>query len=346
MLCGKFLRLLSLSLAFIMAISPITCCLPKVQAAEMPEVAVVSEEDLEIAAEWDLHTSNEGLAILKKMEGFAKYPYYDYGQYSVGYGTFCPTADLERYRKDGITEEEAEALLKNYLINLEKVFDSFLSRNNLKLEQNKYDALILFSYNCGTSWMVNSTGIKSAVLNKKNNYEIIYEFSRWCNAGGQMLTSLIKRRLAEANLYINGTYNSVGPADYYYVKFDANGGTCGVRIQGYDIDEIATIKPVAKHNDYTFAGWSTSKTGNKLITKLDGSLKDKTVLYARWNDGTEYVNADNKETKEADKTKLNEEINKAKKLVEAEYTSETWQILKDALSAAEDASANKKTELL
>ena len=41
--------------------------------------------------------SDEVVEMLKEMEGFGKYPYWDYGHYTIGYGTTCPDADYERY---------------------------------------------------------------------------------------------------------------------------------------------------------------------------------------------------------------------------------------------------------
>ena len=64
----------------------------------------------------EMTMSQDGIDMIKKFEGFAKYPYWDYSQYTVGYGTHCPSEDLARYQKDGITEEEAEALLREYIV--------------------------------------------------------------------------------------------------------------------------------------------------------------------------------------------------------------------------------------
>ena len=81
------------------------------------------------AAQYDGMTmSQEGIDMLKKFEGFAKYPYWDYSQYTVGYGTYCPSEDLERYKADGITEEEAEALLREYVVKMEETINAFIER--------------------------------------------------------------------------------------------------------------------------------------------------------------------------------------------------------------------------
>ena len=56
-------------------------------------------------------TSEACIQLIKDFEGFAKYPVKDYTQYSVGYGTACGEDDYP----NGITEEEADALLREHL---------------------------------------------------------------------------------------------------------------------------------------------------------------------------------------------------------------------------------------
>ena len=53
---------------------------------------------VEANAVTNFEISEDGVAILKQIEGYSKYPYADGGQYSIGYGSGCPAEDLERYR--------------------------------------------------------------------------------------------------------------------------------------------------------------------------------------------------------------------------------------------------------
>lgn len=48
------------------------------------------------------------IELIKKCEGFSKYKYWDYSQWTIGYGTGVGADEYP----DGITEEEAEKLLK------------------------------------------------------------------------------------------------------------------------------------------------------------------------------------------------------------------------------------------
>jgi hypothetical protein len=65
----------------------------------------------------EMVTSDALVEILKKEEGFSAKPYWDYAQYTVGYGTRCPDDMFEEYSTNGITEEDAELLLRNYAHN-------------------------------------------------------------------------------------------------------------------------------------------------------------------------------------------------------------------------------------
>ena len=89
--------------------------------------------------------SEECIEILKAYEGFCKYPYEDYGQWTVGYGTRCPADKLATYKEKGITEEEAEELLKVYIKNYEEDINYFIKKYKLNTTQNQFDAMFLFT---------------------------------------------------------------------------------------------------------------------------------------------------------------------------------------------------------
>ena len=57
--------------------------------------------------------SSACVEFIKAFEGFSPQPYYDYKQYTVGYGTKCPTEKYFVYTANGIPKKEAEALLRN-----------------------------------------------------------------------------------------------------------------------------------------------------------------------------------------------------------------------------------------
>ena len=106
-----------------------------------------------VSAESNLVASDECINILKKYEGFSKYPYWDYGQWTVGYGTRCPADMVDYYKANGISEADAENLLKEFLKNYNEDVNEFADRYSLTMTQNQFDALVLFSFNCGSGWV-------------------------------------------------------------------------------------------------------------------------------------------------------------------------------------------------
>ena len=137
---------------------------------------------LQASAASEMKASDDCIAMLKEMEGFSAKPYWDYSQYSVGYGTACPSdEDRKRYEAEGISEEEAESLLRKYVQTSEiylneRIIDKF----SVTLSQNQFDALILFTYNCGTGWIDDSTSsFRSAVINGAVGNDFLYPISRW-----------------------------------------------------------------------------------------------------------------------------------------------------------------------
>lgn len=237
------------------------------------------------AAASDMKVSDELVKILKMEEGFSKYPIYDYGQYSVGYGTRCPDDMLAYYREHGITESEAEVLLRNYLKNAEKQVNSkLIDAYNLTLTQGQFDAIVSFSYNMGTAWLSRpDQNIHYQIVSGGTGNELIDAFSRWCNAGGQVLHYLVRRRLSEANMYLNGVYSRTAPGNYCYVVYNGNGGTPSQSVQGYDSDLTAVPVATAAYNNYTFLGWYTAQVGGTKVETLTADLNCDT-LYAHWKE--------------------------------------------------------------
>lgn len=237
-----------------------------------------------VSAETEMKTSADAVKLLKAEEGFSSKPYWDYAQWTVGYGTKCPDDMLQEYKKNGISEADAEKLLYTYIAKFEAELDKFIARTGVELNQNQYDALLLFSYNCGTGWAYSTSGVfYNAIVSGADGNALINAFSRWCNAGGEIKTYLLRRRLCEANMYLNGVYSQRAPENFGYVIYDAGQGTVSPNVQGYDTELTAQIIPTPTCEGYSFVGWYTDEIGGTKVTKLDADTKN-TRLYARWSD--------------------------------------------------------------
>ena len=228
-------------------------------------------------------TSDDCLKILKAYEGFSAKPYWDVVQWTVGYGTRCPDDKLEYYKQYGITEKEAELLLRDFIISFEEDVEAFIDLYKLDLTPGQYDALVSFSYNCGSGWTTETNGtFHNAIKNGAKGSELLRAFGLWCSAGGEILDGLIARRKCETNMYLNGVYSQDLPANYCHVYFDVNGGEKVPRVQCYDVNDPVAPAEKPTHATMYFAGWYTAKEGGTKVTVLTKDLNGKT-LYARWS---------------------------------------------------------------
>lgn len=238
--------------------------------------------------------SESCVEFIKQVEGFSPQPYYDYNQYTVGYGTKCPTEKYFDYTANGIPRDEADALLQEFLTDIASDINSkLIDKYQLTLSQHQFDALVSFSFNIGTGWMTYDSTLRSAILNNADDNGIVYAFGLYCTAGGKYLPGLITRRLCEANIYLNGVYHQNISDAYGYVYYDSNGGSLTYRVQGYVCDNDTVPAADAMRNGDSFLGWYTDLTGGSQVTVLDRSVRGKT-LFARWQsaENTENLNTE------------------------------------------------------
>lgn len=259
----------------------------------------------------EMDVSKEFIALLKKLEGFYAKPYWDYSQWSIGYGSCLyrgkkdsPEAKklVDYYNTNPLTEEEAtDWLIKELQKHINSV-RAFIARENIKVNQHQFDALVSFTYNCGAAWTTEETGyFHKAVESGDMGSALIYGMLLWGSAGGEYI--LINRRMSEANMYINGEYKQNSyPDNFRYVFLDGAGGTPRYKIHGFDSNEKSSVvtefKVIPSGPDksgkivnYEFAGWYTAREGGKRVKVLDDTFTKGTILYAHWKlpDGTPVV---------------------------------------------------------
>lgn len=235
-----------------------------------------------VKAASEFTVSSECLELIKKWEGFSAKPYWDYSQWTVGYGTRVPNGKLEQYQSEGISQEEAEKLLHDMLADMGKSINSFADKFGLTLNQAQFDALLSLSFNCGANWVYQTSTLRTAIVEGWTGDDFLFAFGQWSNAGGSTVPALVRRRLAEANIYLNGVYDTTLPGNYCYVRFDANGGETEIIVQAYDSDATSQIRAVPTYEGYHFEGWYTDPTGGELVTVLDSGVRSYT-LYAHWS---------------------------------------------------------------
>ena len=135
----------------------------------------------------------EGLALIKKFEGCELKAYQcSAGGWTIGYGH---TKDVVEGME--ITQEQAEQMLVDELHEYESYINKYVT---VALSQNQFDALVSWVYNLGPANLSASTMLK--VLNSGEYEDVPAQMKRWNKAGGKVLEGLIRRREAEACLFV------------------------------------------------------------------------------------------------------------------------------------------------
>ena len=133
-------------------------------------------------------------AITKKFEGCRLDPYVcPAGKLTIGYGH--TGADVKEGMR--IDQAKADQFLMSDLASAQNTVNAMVE---VPLNQNQFDALCDFVFNCGAGNFKSSTLLK--LINQKKFDEAKLEFARWNKGGGKVLPGLVARRAAEAALFV------------------------------------------------------------------------------------------------------------------------------------------------
>ena len=150
-------------------------------------------------------TSQKGIDLIKEFEGCVLKAYKcPAGVWTIGYGT------TQGVRPNMvITQAQAETFLKRDI----KPVESVLNGMGINYTQGQFDALVDFIYNLGEGNFKKSTMYKN-IMARKSNVEITDQMVKWVNAGGRPLAGLMRRRVAEANMFLGKTL--------YFIDYSGN----------------------------------------------------------------------------------------------------------------------------
>src|ERR1043165_6307295 len=147
-----------------------------------------------------MQISQAGLNLITSVEGsHRRLPNGDCTTYrcpanvlTIGYG--C----TEGIREGEIwTQQHAQDAFRKELVKHEAAVARMAT---VDLNQNQFDALVSFSYNCGTGALQKSTLLKK--LNAGDLEGAGRAFASWNRGGNKVLAGLVRRRAAEAALFL------------------------------------------------------------------------------------------------------------------------------------------------
>ena len=270
-------------------------------------MSTVASGTMQVYAQSDLRTSDDLIDMLKAFEGFSGACVKDNSQRSVGYGTRCDVCDpsapgypnnpCTAYTTDNpISYEHATELMRDFLAYFENKVNWFADKHGLTFTQNQFDALVSFTYNCGEGWMLEAYdpegNFRSAIVNRDQGDFLIYAFGLWSKSSNNISLGHIRRRMVEADVYLNGNYAEdvfQWPDDLRYVLLDGNGGNLRYAYQTFYAAEVCPIRAEIKAapkdangNDLILDGWYTKPVGGVKVENLTSVLTNGQVLYAHW----------------------------------------------------------------
>ena len=143
-----------------------------------------------------MKTSQKGIELIKLFEGCKLKSYKcPAGVWTIGYGSTYYLDGSKVLMGQKISQVEADMLMLKLLPKYEA---TVIKNIKVILNQNQFDALVSFCWNCGSSKDL------FKLINQKSTNEVIYDW--WINnfvtGGGKLLPGLIKRRRKEADLFI------------------------------------------------------------------------------------------------------------------------------------------------
>ena len=237
-------------------------------------------------AEITLRTTEQMIDFIKQKEGFQEKAAWDYAQYSIGYGSACTKDEYP----NGITEAQADILLREMLQGFEEKLDKFLQENYITLRDNQYDALISLTYNIGSGWMKESALATLLKNGTYSNNELASAIGIWCHVKSNGVTSihdgLVARRISEINVFLYGDYSGEATG-FYSVRFEqTEKGDRARDIAFYEAGSAYDPAFEATSDDgEIFLGWYTED--GTLLTDLRAT-QDLTVT-ARWQSDDAWV---------------------------------------------------------
>ncbi len=141
--------------------------------------------------------NSAGLDLIKQFEGLALTAYRDPGGiWTIGYGHTGPVNGQPIGAGMVITEATALDELAKDLTNFERGVNDLLAHD---VNPNQFAALVSLAFNIGLEALAGSTLLR--YVNAGEYDEAAKQFSAWVYDDGEVLAGLVRRRLAEQQLF-------------------------------------------------------------------------------------------------------------------------------------------------
>lgn len=142
--------------------------------------------------------TEEGLRLIMRFEGFRARAYRDpVGIWTIGYGHTSMAGPPRVYRGMVITRQEAAGMLRR---DVEMFAEGVRRFVRVHLADGQFSALVSFAYNVGLGALARSSVLKA--VNARQFEAVPRRLALWVKAGGRRFPGLVRRRAAEAAMFM------------------------------------------------------------------------------------------------------------------------------------------------
>lgn len=143
--------------------------------------------------------------FIKSYEGFYPNVYDDgTGVKTIGYGT----TESSKVSLGRCTKEQATKWLISEINTTAKIIKSDLDLNHIKLNQNQFDSLCSFAYNCGTNALLKESNLYKRICNGIRDESLRQNFLSWSHGNSEIMQGLVRRRNAECDMFLYSKYTN------------------------------------------------------------------------------------------------------------------------------------------
>lgn len=219
------------------------------------------------------------VTYIKNGEGFRATPYTDGTGWYIGYGCACGRYDYP----NGITEAQAEALLREKMQLFADAVNAFLSRCGVAVTQGQFDAMCALSYNIGTSWLNAQNRLPGYLIDGIENHtarEIADALGVYCHVGGSVYEPLLRRRIAELKMFLADDYSATADGWCWLVLDAAGGENADFDVALFPSGEPYGTLPEPTRAGWYFAGW---RTADGRVLAADDTAGENLRVTALWS---------------------------------------------------------------
>ncbi len=147
--------------------------------------------------------NDDGLKLIESFEGLFLTAYHGAadrpGLLTIGYGHTDAAGPPHVVAGMTITKDEANNILRADLGKVEAEVESLVK---VPINDNQFAALVSFAFNCGSTALKNSSLLRK--LNSGDYDSVPQSLLAWVNANGKRVQGLVRRRVAEGELWSRG----------------------------------------------------------------------------------------------------------------------------------------------